>query len=137
ELEKRLELLKERLPNEKETPRLYRTLSEAATQSGLAVSLFQPRSPKEQDYYYEIPIAITAEGGYHQLGEFFERVAALPRVVTLAEMKLTGLTAGTSTGRPLRVDVTLATYMYRPAGAGAPPKPGAPAVPAPKPGGAR
>lgn len=139
ELETRLDLLKERLPNEKETPRLYRTLSEAAIQSGLAVSLFQPRPPKEQDYYYEIPIALTAEGGYHQLGEFFERVAALPRVVTLAELKLTGLaaaTGGAPTGRPLRVDATLATYMYRPAGAAAPGKPGAPAA-KPAAGGAR
>ena len=58
-------------------PDLYRTVSDAATASGLAVSLFQPRPPVVRDYYSEIPIAVNAEAGYHQVGEFFERVAKL------------------------------------------------------------
>jgi hypothetical protein len=45
ELEARLNALKDRLPGEKEIPTLYRSLSDAATASGLAVSLFQPRPP--------------------------------------------------------------------------------------------
>src|SRR5512138_1631432 len=80
ELEARLNALKDRLPGEKEIPTLYRSLSDAATASGLAVSLFQPRPPAVRDYYSEIPIAVNAEASYHQLGEFFERVAKLSRV---------------------------------------------------------
>jgi type IV pilus assembly protein PilO len=38
ELEKRLVLLQDRLPSEKETPTLYRALSSAAEQAGLGVS---------------------------------------------------------------------------------------------------
>lgn len=123
-VEKRLEALKVRLPNEKEIPPLYRTLSEAALKAGLDVALFQPKEPRTRDYYSEVPITISAEGGYHQVGEFFERVASLPRVVNVAELKLTGLSKGR---RPLRADLTLATYMYRPVGA----------PPAPKPAGAK
>ena len=77
ELEARLNALKDRLPGEKEIPTLYRSVSDAATASGLGVSLFQPRLPVVPDYYSEIPIALSAEPGYHQLGEFFERVAKL------------------------------------------------------------
>jgi type IV pilus assembly protein PilO len=126
DLQAKLELLKVKLPTEKETPALYKSLSEAAQGAGLGVSLFQPREARPRDYVAEIPITITAEGGYHQLGQFFEKVAGLPRVVKVGEMRLTGLQKSRNA---LRADMTLATFMYRdvvPA-----PKPGA--VPAPAP----
>ena len=126
ELQTKLDMLKAKLPTEKETPALYKAVSEAAQGSGLGVSLFQPREPRPKDYVTEIPITITAEGGYHQLGLFFEKVATLERVVKVAEMKLTGLVKGRTA---LRAEMTLATYMYR--DAPPPPKPGAPAAPKP------
>jgi type IV pilus assembly protein PilO len=125
ELEKRLVLLADRLPSEKETPTLYRALSSAAESSGLGVSLFQPRDARPKDVVSEIPITVTAEGSYHQLAKFFERVAALPRVVTVNDFKMTGLQKSRNS---MKADLTLATYMYR---TSAPPRPGAP--PAPKP----
>ena len=68
-------LLQDRLPSEKETPTLYRALSSAAEQAGLGVSLFQPREARAKDVVSEIPITLSAEGSYHQLAKFFERVA--------------------------------------------------------------
>ena len=127
ELEKRLVLLQDRLPSEKETPTLYRALSSAAEQAGLGVSLFQPREARAKDVVSEIPITLTAEGSYHQLAKFFERVAGLPRVVTVNDFKMSGLAKAKNS---MRADMTLATYMYR-AGAAAAPKPGAPAAPKP------
>jgi type IV pilus assembly protein PilO len=136
ELEKRVELIKEKLPNEREMPALYRTLSDAAFQSGLGVGLFQPREPKVSDYFIEIPIAMVAEGGYHQFGQFFERIAGFPRVVNIVEWKLSGPTKGTTA--LVKADLTLATYMYRPVGSAPVSKPAprggarpAPAPPAP------
>jgi type IV pilus assembly protein PilO len=128
ELQAKLDVLKAKLPTEKETPGLYRTLSEAAQGAGLGVSLFQPREPRPKDYVSEIPITITAEGGYHQLGQFFEKVAGLERVVKVGDLKLTGLTRARNT---VRADITLATYMYRDAPPAA--RPGSPAPAAPKP----
>lgn len=120
ELEARLSTLKDRLPSEREMPGLYRTLSDAAAASGLGLSLFQPRPVTTHEVYTEIPIVITGEAGYHQVGEFLEKVARFPRVVTVTEMKM-------STGPRARVlvkaDLILATYMYRPIGAPPPPKP--------------
>src|SRR5512145_1026242 len=120
ELEARLNALKERLPGEKEIPTLYRTVSDAATASGLGVSLFQPRPPVVRDYYSEIPISLNAEAGYHQIGEFFERVAKLARVVNITEIKFNGLNRPRV---PVRAELVLATYMYRPVGAPPAPKP--------------
>ena len=128
EVEKRLVLLQDRLPSEKETPTLYRALSSAAEQSGLAVSLFQPREARPKDVVNEIPIVIAAEGSYHQLAKFFERVAALPRVVTVNDFKMAGLGKARNS---MKADLTLATYMYRSSLAPAPARPAAPVAPKP------
>ena len=124
ELEKRLALLKDRLPSEKETPTLYRAVSAAAEQSGLGVALFQPKAAVPKDVVSEIPITISAQGSYHQLAKFFERVAGLPRVVNVNDFKLTGLGKSKDS---MKADLTLATYMYRTAPPPPPAKPGAPA----------
>ena len=136
-LEQALGTLTARLPNERETPPLYRAVSEAAYQSGLAVALFQPRDAQIRDYYAEIPITVTAEGSYHQFGRFFERVSRLPRVVTVGDLRMTG-TSGAPNATPnpkdkgavgpVRGEIVLATYMYRPVGSAPAPKPGAPAA---------
>jgi type IV pilus assembly protein PilO len=139
-LEKTLLALTDRLPNERETPPLYRSVSDAAYQAGLAVSLFQPREAQVKDYYAEIPIAFTAEGNYHQFGSFFERVARLPRVVNVGDLKISGVGAKDAKDKtaaavgPVRGELMLATYMYRPVGSPPAPKPGAPAA---KPAGAK
>jgi type IV pilus assembly protein PilO len=118
ELEVKIAILKDRLPTERELPTLYRTLHDSGTQAGLGVALFQPREGQIKDYYVEIPIAVNTEGSYHQLGEFLERLARLPRVVTLREMRLASTNRP---GRAVRAELTLATYQYRPIGSPKPP----------------
>ena len=119
-LEQRLAAARERLPTEKEIPKLYRQISDLATKDGLAVSLFQPKPSQLKDYYAEIPILITAEVGYHQLGAFFAKLAQLPRIVTLSDFRLQGIDRPTGS---MLAELTLLTYLLRPEGA--PPAPGA------------
>jgi type IV pilus assembly protein PilO len=148
EVERQLEVAKAKLPTEREMPALYRTLSDAAVQAGLAVALFQPQGPRTRDFYNEIPISLVAEGGYHELGDFVGRVATLPRATTIGELKLTGAKADASrpgppavtdatkgVKRPVRAEITLLTFVYRPVGSPPAPKPaGAASKPeAPKP----
>ena len=130
-LRKRLDTEKERLPSEREIPQVYRQVSDLATKSGLGVSLFQPKAAEDRDVLSEVPILVTAECTYHQLGAFLERVGKMPRIVSLGEFRLIGIDRPTGT---LRAELTLATYTFRPEGAPPPPaKPGAPAAP-PAPG---
>ena len=132
EVEAQLAVLREKLPSEKETPALYRALNTAAGESGLGVALFQPKAPQPKDYVNEIPITITAEGGYHQLAEFLERVSRMPRVVTVSTFKVAGQPKARHT---VKADLTLATFTYL---ASPPaPKPGAPGTPAKPPAPAR
>jgi type IV pilus assembly protein PilO len=126
-LRKRLETAKERLPSEREIPQVYRQVSDLATQSGLGVSLFQPKPAEDRDVLSEVPIVVTAESTYHQLGAFLERVGKMPRIVSLGDFRLIAIDRPTGT---LRAEMTLSTYTFRPEGAPPPPaKPGAPAAP--------
>jgi len=125
-LRKRLEVAKERLPSEREIPQVYRQVSDLAARSGLGVSLFQPKPTEDRDVLSEVPIAVTAECTYHQLGAFLERVGKMPRIVSLGEFRLIGIDRPTGT---LRAEMTLATYTIRPEGAPPPAKPGAPTAP--------
>jgi type IV pilus assembly protein PilO len=126
-LRKRLDLAKERLPSEREIPSVYRQVSDLATRSGLGIALFQPKTPEDRDVLSEVPILVTAECTYHQLGAFLERVGKMPRIVSLGEFRLIGIDRPTGT---LRAEMTIATYTFRPEGAPPPPaKPGAPPAP--------
>jgi len=147
EIERQLDVAKEKLPTEREIPSLYRTLSDAAVQAGLAVTLFQPLGPRVRDFYTEIPISVIAEGGYHEFGDFLARVATLPRAAMVSDLKLTAAKAAApasasggrtpvkptrarasiaDTSKPrrsIRAEMTLLTYLYRPVGSPPAPKP--------------
>ena len=144
EIERQLDVAKGKLPTEREIPSLYRTLSDAAVQAGLAVALFQPQAPRTLDFYTEIPISVIAEGGYHELGDFLARVTMLPRATMVSNLKLTGgkaaalapaanrpLASIADAGKPrrsVRAEITLLTYVYRPVGSPPAPKPAGPAA---------
>ena len=147
EIERQLDVAKEKLPTEREIPSLYRTLSDAAVQAGLAVSLFQPQTPRTFDFYTEVPVSVIAEGGYHEFGDFLARVAMLPRATKVSSLKLTGakpaasppagssrspqgvnrprasITDASKPRRSIRAEITLLTYIYRPVGSPPAPKP--------------
>ena len=125
-LRRRLELAKGRLPSEREIPGLYRQVSDLALQAGLAVALFAPKPPEDKDTVTEIPIAVSAEGSYHQLGGFFSQIGRIPRIVNLGDFRLAGVERPTGT---VRAELTLATYLFRPEGSA--PRPGTSGGPAP------
>ena len=159
EVAQQLDIVKDKLPTQREIPALYRTLSDAAVQAGLAVALFQPQPPRIRDFYSEIPISLVAEGGYHDVGDFLARVAALPRATSVGDLKLAAPkpeAAGPASGarppaganrprpttadaskprRSIRAEITLLTFVYRPVGSPPAPKPatGAAKSEAPKP----
>jgi type IV pilus assembly protein PilO len=109
-LRQRLDAIRERLPVDKEIPQLYRAVSNLAYQSGLSVLLFQPREPQPKEFYAEVPITVNAEVGYHQLGSFFERLARLPRIVGVGDLKLSAVNRPTGS---VRADMTLVTYLFK------------------------
>ena len=122
-LRKRLQAAKERLPSEKEMPALYRQLTDIASQSGLQLAIFAAKPPVDREDVAEVPIAMTSEGSYHQLGAFFARMSRLPRIVDLNDFRLVGIERPTGT---VRAELTLGTFVFRPEGAPFPVKAGTP-----------
>ena len=77
------------LPEKEEIPSLLAGISQAGKDAGLEFLLFQPKQEVKKDFYAEIPVNINVSGPYHQVAVFFDKVANLPRIVNIRDMKMT------------------------------------------------
>jgi type IV pilus assembly protein PilO len=88
ELEKRLENLKAVLPEEKDVADILRRVQGLATQSNLTIQRFTPQDPKQETLYAALPYKLRAEGTYHNLGLFFDRISKFPRIINVSEITI-------------------------------------------------
>jgi type IV pilus assembly protein PilO len=87
-LEQQLETLRTVLPEEKDVADILRRIQALATQSNLNIQRFQPGKVVQQSLYAEIPYRLQAEGTYHNLGYFFDRVGKFPRIINVSEISI-------------------------------------------------
>ncbi len=88
ELEGRLESLQAVLPEEKDVADILRRLQALATQSNLSIQRFTPQPSVQQTMYVEVPFKLQAEGTYHSLGAFFERISKFPRIINISHISI-------------------------------------------------
>jgi type IV pilus assembly protein PilO len=88
QLEQRLENLKQVLPEERDVADILRRIQGLATQSNLAIQSFKPLPVVQQALYAEVPYRLTAEGTYHNLGFFFDRISKFPRIINVSEITI-------------------------------------------------
>jgi type IV pilus assembly protein PilO len=86
QLEQRLENLSQVLPEEKDVADILRRIQGLATQSNLSIQRFTPTAVVQQALYAEIPYRLQAEGTYHNLGLFFDRISKFPRIISVSEI---------------------------------------------------
>lgn len=86
ELKEKYAKILERLPEEKEIPRLLRQVATVAGRSGLEVALFKQKDPADQELYREIPVELVTRGAYHNLWGFLNQIGQIPRIVTVSEL---------------------------------------------------
>ncbi len=96
------------LPSKTEIPALIVDISQTALASGLEVKLFKPGNESEKEFYAEKPIELVMDGDYHQFGLFASEVAALPRIVTLHNIKL----MPDSDSGKMTMNASAKTYRY-------------------------
>jgi len=112
------------LPDEKDAQDVLRQLHDLASDSSMTIASFTPKSVTDKPQYSEWPIAVGLNGGYHDLGRFFERVANLPLLISVSDLHLkakegTGKDAGslvascTATTFVFRKDATLAPALVK------------------------
>lgn len=96
------------LPDKSEIADLLVDVSQTGLAAGLEFELFQPLTEQTKDFYVELPIKIKVVGNYHEFGDFVSGLAALPRIITMHDIKIskTGKRAG------LLMETTAKTYRY-------------------------
>lgn len=90
QLEIELAKKKERLPPEEEAVMLLKQVSDLGVRLGLDIKLWKP-SPRTEDaskLFVRMPVNVEVSGGYHTAALFFDRINALPRIVTVSGLKM-------------------------------------------------
>jgi type IV pilus assembly protein PilO len=88
QLEQRLENLRAVLPEEKDVADILRRVQGLATQSSLNIQRFTPQEPKQESLYAALPYKLKAEGTYHNLGLFFDRISKFPRIINVGDITI-------------------------------------------------
>ncbi len=97
------------LPDEKDAQDVLRGLHQLASESNLSISSFTPKPAADRAQYTEWPIELGLEGGYHDLGVFFDRVATESRLISVSSLHLKANPVSTGARRGLVVATCVAT----------------------------
>ncbi len=110
EIEREFGTMLRQLPGRTEVDSLLVDIAQTALSAGLEERLFQPSGEVPLDFYAELPINLVYTGNYHEIGDFVSGVAALPRIVTLHNIRIRPVSE--ESVEALRVEVTAKTYRY-------------------------
>jgi len=103
------------LPEKTDVESLLVDVSQTGLASGLEVNKFKPSSEEKKGFYAELPIKLEVIGSFHQMATFISGIAALPRIVTISDMKLEPADKAEQEGAPsdrLKMSATAKTYRY-------------------------
>lgn len=96
------------LPADTEVPGLLEDITEIGLGSSLQIGSITLQPEQTGEFYVQLPIKITAAGGYHDFAAFVSGIAGLPRIVTLHDYSIQ------STGRnQLQLAIDAKTYRYK------------------------
>jgi len=104
------------LPEKTDVESLLVDVSQTGLASGLEMKKFKPSAEEKKGFYAELPINLEVLGSFHQLATFISGIAALPRIVTISDMKLEPIkkddkSSEDSTDK-LKMSATARTYRY-------------------------
>ena len=116
EIEKTFGDLLNQLPSRNEVADLLTDITQTGLSNNLVFDLFKPMPEQPKEFYAELPINIKVRGDYHDFGKFISGVAALPRIVTVNNFKITTLPAEQKAKNPkkyyLSMEAQAKTYRY-------------------------
>jgi type IV pilus assembly protein PilO len=103
------------LPEGTDVESLLVDVSQTGLANGLEIKRFKPSKEEKKGFYAELPIALEVIGNFHDLASFISGVAALPRIVTMHNLKLQLQPSEkdkTQTTGKLEMTATAKTYRY-------------------------
>ncbi len=110
EMEESFGALVSQLPTDTEVPGLLEDITNKGLESGLEITSIKLQAEQAKEFYIELPISIEVTGTYHDFGTFVSGIAALPRIVTLHDFKMS---ADSKTPGVLTMSISAKTYRYK------------------------
>lgn len=109
QIETSLAIMIKQMPTEEEVASLLIDISQTGLASGLEFRLFKPSAPIAKEFYSELPISIEVVGKYEELSLFVSGLAALPRIVTVHDVKMIPIGKGDEDNTMI-MTATIKTY---------------------------
>jgi type IV pilus assembly protein PilO len=100
------------IPEEKDPQDVLRSLYGVASDSSLDIASFKPNVIVDKAQYSEWPIALTFEGGFHDLGRFFDRLASMARLISVSDLNIKTKTKPNGRGSVI-VTCVATTFVFR------------------------
>jgi type IV pilus assembly protein PilO len=100
------------IPEEKDPQDVLRNLHELASDSLLDIASFKPKPIVAKAQYTEWPIELGLEGAYHDLGRFFDRIAAMSRLMSVSDLQIKTKTKPNGRGT-VAVSCVATTFVFQ------------------------
>lgn len=110
EMEESFGALVSQLPTDTEVPGLLEDITNKGVESGLEIKSIKLQAEQAKEFYIELPISIEVTGTYHDFGTFVSGIAALPRIVTLHDFRIS---ADPKSPGVLSMSISARTYRYK------------------------
>jgi type IV pilus assembly protein PilO len=102
-----------KLPDQKEIPKLLKSISNMSQEAGLEVLLFKPQGEQAAEYYSRVPVELKFVGSYHRIGRFFYYVGTLPRIVNIENFSIQNAQKTSKDEFLLSTSCVATTYRYK------------------------
>ena len=101
--------LKVLLPEQREITNVLQGLQDTARGSALIVNRFSPRDDTQQDFITAKPVEVEVDSNFNNLRDFFDKMAKLPRIVSVTDFSLKQLDKQSS-NKTLHAQFLLTAY---------------------------
>ena len=90
-LHKQLDTLQAIVPEDKQTDEFIRLLQGAAAASGVQIRSLVAQNVIPHQYHFEMPFAISVDGPYFNVVDFFSRLSRLSRIINVGDLSLSAV----------------------------------------------
>lgn len=110
ELAERYDFLLRQLPAQQELASLLASVNELGLENGLTFTRIDWGEKQPQAFLYRLPLNIELTGNYHNIGDFSQAIATLPRIINVDDVDWQRVSQESST---LHFRVRAYTYQFK------------------------
>ncbi|EJI2330158.1 type 4a pilus biogenesis protein PilO [Vibrio cholerae] len=110
ELKERYDFLLRQLPVQKELASMLASVNQLGLDSSLTFTRIDWGERESQEFLYRLPLNIELTGSYHNIGDFSQAIAKLPRIINFDDVDWQRVSQESST---LHFRVRAYTYQFK------------------------